>query len=177
MRAAWMAAALLAGCASPDPDLYTLAAVDGQPQPGGPAAVALRDVSVAKYLDRDHIVRSSEDYRVEVQSNDWWGEPLPNMIGRVLAAELAQRLPGTGVFAEGGAISPADAARVSVNIVRLDADPSGAVVLEAQVAAPRSVRSVRFVVPPPGPDLRSEVAAMSTALGQLADAMAGMLRG
>lgn len=176
-----LASALLAGCASPDPNLYTLAPIDGTPFARGPRAVTLRDVSVAKYLDRDHIVRSSEDYRVDVQSNDWWGEPLPGMIGRVLASELAQRLPGTGVFNEAGAISagssPGRDGRVEVNVLRLDADPSGAVVLEAQVAVsqPPATRSVRFVVPPSGPDLRAEVAAMSQAVGRLADVVAGML--
>jgi uncharacterized lipoprotein YmbA len=182
MRGSWLAAAalaLLAGCASPDPNLYALAAVDGAAAPGGPRAALLRDVSVAKYLDREHIVRSSEDYRVEVQGNDWWSEPLPGMIGRVLSAELSQRLPGTGVFAEAGAISPGSDSVVSVNVLRLDADPSGSVVLEAQVAVslPPGTREVRFVVPPAGPDLRSEVAAMSTAVGRLADVIADMLRG
>jgi uncharacterized lipoprotein YmbA len=43
-------------------------------------------------------VRSSEDFRLDVSGNDWWGEPLDAMMGRVLTQELTQRLPGSTVF-------------------------------------------------------------------------------
>jgi hypothetical protein len=58
------------------------------------------------------------------------------------------------------------------------------VILAAQVAVTfskarrtPSTRSVRFTAQPPSPDVRGEIAAMSAALGQLADTIAGMLRG
>jgi hypothetical protein len=176
--------AALASCASPNPVLYTLAPVPGTVQAGGPKVVVLREIGLARYLERSQIVRSSEGYQLEVEANNWWGEPLGAMIGRVLAEELAQRLPGTSVFGEGGAIAGEADATVEINIQRLDADRAGTVILAAQVAVtfsnPRrtpSTRSVRFTAQPPSPDLRGEVAAMSTALGQLADTVAGMLRG
>lgn len=57
-------------------------------------------------------------------------------------------------------------------------------VLLAQVAVGQNrgrradrTRSFRFAVPLAGPDTRSAVAAMGAALGQLADAIAAMLRG
>jgi uncharacterized lipoprotein YmbA len=144
----------------------------------------LREIGLARYLERSQIVRSSEGYQLEVEANNWWGEPLGAMIGRVLAEELAQRLPGTSVFGENGAIAGDADATVEVNIQRMDADRAGTVILAAQIAVafskPRrtpSTRSVRFTAQPPSPDLRGEVAAMSTALGQLADTVAGMLRG
>ena len=55
------------------------------------------------------------------------------MIGRVLAAEIDQRLPGTNVFGESGAIEVTPDAAVTVNISPFDLDDSGAVVLTAQV--------------------------------------------
>ena len=170
--------AALAGCASPDPNLYRLDTVAGTPRSGGPATVLVRDVSLAKYLDRQHIVRSASGTLLDVRANDWWAAPLPGMVGRTLAADLDQRLPGTMVYSESGAIQPEGGSRVDVNIDRLDADPSGAVVLAAQVATtrPAGTRSVRLTVPPGGPDLRSEVAAMSAAVGELADVVATMLR-
>lgn len=177
-------AATLAGCASPNPRLYTLATVPGAPQPGGPRIVVLRTVGLARYLERPEIVVSSEQYRLNVAANDWWGEPLGAMLGRTLIAELQQRLPGTGVFGETGAIAVDPDARAEVNVQRLDADATGTVVLDAQIAVsfaarPSDIRTrmLHFTVPPPLPGITGHVAAASLAIGQLADALAAMLRG
>src|SRR5689334_3896508 len=117
--------ALLPACASPNPTLYTLAPVKGVSQPGGPPVVTLRTVALARYLERPQIVRSSENYQLDVAANDWWGEPLGAMVSRVLAAALAQRLPGSSVFGEAGAISVQADATAEVNLQRLDADAAG----------------------------------------------------
>src|ERR1700747_2710694 len=85
--------AALAACSSPTPVLYTNAPVSGAVQSGGPKVVALQQISLARYLERSQIVRSSENYRLDVMSNDWWGEPLSAMLSRVLTEELWQRLP------------------------------------------------------------------------------------
>ncbi|GAN76481.1 PqiC family protein [Acidisphaera rubrifaciens] len=180
-RTLLLAAALLpAACASPDPRLYTLRAVPGPTLTGGPRAITLRQVSLARYLERPQIVRSSEDYRLDVQANDWWGEPLAAMVGRVLGEDLTQRLPGTQVFNEAGAISPDSDARIEVNVLRLDADASGAVVLNAQVAiagptGEPTAHEVRLTVRPTDGTLESQVAATSQAVGQLADAIAAQV--
>ena len=102
-----MAAGGAAGgsCASPNPSLYTLAVVPGPTHPGAPRRIELREIALAHYLERSQIVRSSEDYRLDVLGNDWWGEPLDSMLSRVLVQELSQRLPGSTVFAENGAIT------------------------------------------------------------------------
>ena len=176
--------AALAGCASPNPDLYTISVVPGTPQPGGPKLVVVREIGLARYLERSQIVRSSEDYRLNVRSNDWWGEPLGSMLGRILAEELSQRLPGTNVFSESGAITSDADSVVELNVQRMDAGSDGVLVLAAQVAV-RQLRgrradrtqTFRLSVPLAGPDTRSAVAAMSTAVGQLADGIAAMLRG
>lgn len=179
---------LLAACASPSPALYTLQPVNGTASGGAPAVIQLRQVGIAQYLDRNTIVRSIDAYRVAVYDNDWWSEPLAGMLGRVLAAELSQRLPGSTVTLENAAVSiPAEIA-VQVQISRFDVDPAGALVLEAQVAlvpqgAARAARrpagplarSLRFQEPA-GKGAADQVAAASRALGQLADAIAGMLR-
>jgi uncharacterized lipoprotein YmbA len=183
-RALLASLAALVGCASPNPDLYTITVVPGTAQPGGPKLVVLHDIGLARYLERSQIVRSSENYRLNVQANDWWGEPLGSMLARVLVEELSQRLPGTSIFAEAGAIAPTADAVLEVNIQRMDAGSDGVLVLATQVAVsqPRGrrndrTRTVRLTVPIAGPDTRSAVAAMSTAVGQLADAIAAMLRG
>jgi uncharacterized protein len=176
-------AALLGSCASPSPVLYALAPVSGSPEPGGPKVVVLRDISLAHYLERLQIVRSSESYRLDVEANNWWGESLNAMIGRVLAQNLSQRMPDSAVFGEAGAISVDADATVEINVLQFDANRGGNVILAAQIAVSHkkkrntpTTRSVRISVPPQTPDLNGEVAAMSAALGQLADAAAAMLR-
>jgi hypothetical protein len=178
-----MLAAVLTACSSPNPVLYTIAPVQGPVQPGGPKVIALQQISTAHYLERSQIVRSSENYRLDVMSNDWWGEPLSAMLSRVLTEELGQRLPQSTVIGETGAVSASPDATIELNVQRLDEDASGNVVLQAQASVSFKgrtgpvLRSFRFVVTPPGADIQGEVTAISTALGQLADGVASMLVG
>ena len=174
----WLLAGLPVACTSPNPALYTLAIVPGPTHPAAPPRIELREIALAHYLERSQIVRSSEDFRLDVLGNDWWGEPLDTMLSRVLVQELSQRLPGSAVFAENGAITATPDATVEVNVQRLDEDRSGALILVAQVAVTGRVtvtRNLRFAVPPPSSATAGLVSAMSTALGNLADAIAAML--
>jgi len=99
----WLTA--LAACSSPNPVLYTIAPVQGPVQTSGPKVVALQQISLARYLERSQIVRSSENYRLDVMSNDWWGEPLGAMLSRCVIEELGQRLPQSVVIGESGAVT------------------------------------------------------------------------
>jgi hypothetical protein len=181
--AALALAAVLVACSSPSPVLYTIAPVQGPVQPGGPKVIVLQQISTAHYLERSQIVRSSENYRLDVMSNDWWGEPLAAMLSRVLTEELGQRLPQSTVIGETGAVSASPDATIELNVQRLDEDASGNVVLQAQASVnfkgrPGPVlRSFRFVVTPPAAGIQGEVTAISTALGQLADGIASVLVG
>jgi uncharacterized lipoprotein YmbA len=175
-------AALPVGCASPTPVLYTLDAVPGPVLSRGPKIVVLKDVGLAPYLDRKQIVRSSSNYHIDVESNNWWGETFTAMIGRVLTAEIDQRLPGTNVFGESGAVDVTPDATVAVSIARFDVDDNGAVILTTQIGVTfangrrRDVSSgLSFTVPTHSPGISGQVIAMSTALGELADALAGSL--
>jgi uncharacterized protein len=173
--------AMLAGCGSPDPVLYTIASEAGTVETGGPRVVLVQGISIARYLDRSQIVRSSDDFRLDVMSNDWWGEPLAAMLNRVLVAELSQRLPQSTVIADTGAVSARPDVTVEVDIERLDEDARGSLVLQAQAAVRATGRkqpvlqSFRFVVPPPAPGVPGEVAAISSAVGHLADGIAPLL--
>jgi uncharacterized protein len=174
-------ATVIASCSSPSPVLYTIAPVPGVVQTGGPKVVALQQVAMARYLERSQIVRSSENYRLDVMSNDWWGEPLSAMLSRVLIEELGQRLPQSTVLGESGAVTASPDATIELNLQRLDEDASGNLVLQAQASASfkgRSapiLRNFRFVVTPPAPGIQGEVTAISSAVGQLADGLASML--
>lgn len=181
LLAALQGAALLAGCASPPPNLYTISPVPGATVAAAPKVILLRDIGLARYLDRLQIVRSSESYRLDVMANDWWGESLSAMIGRVLVEELSQRLPGGTVYAEAGAVTTRPDLTVELNIQRLDEDRAGSVVLLAQIDVHvtgqpgSSARSFRAAVPVAGRGTAAEVVAISTALGRLADELAAML--
>ena len=171
-------AALPAACASPNPSLYVLASVPGAIRTGAPRVVRLRAIALPRYLERSQIVRSSEGYRMDVLSNEWWGEPLDSLMSRILVQELNQRLPGATVYGDSGAISTLPDATVEINLQRLDLDRDGAVLLAAQIAvdAKRTVsRGVALTVRPADGTTQALVAAMSTAVAQLADTVAGML--
>jgi uncharacterized protein len=171
-------AALPAACSSPNPNLYVLAAVPGATYTGAPRIITVRAIAIAHYLERSQIVRSSEGYRMDVLSNEWWGEPLDAMLSRILVQELNQRLTGSTVYGDNGAISTPPDATVEINLQRLDLDRNGDLLLAAQVAVDgkRTVsRGVAFTVRPADATTRALVAAMSAATAQLADAIAVML--
>ncbi len=174
----------LAGCASAEPAYFTLAPVPGATARGGPKLVELQRPGLAGYLDRPGIVRADSAYQLRVAGTERWGEPLGDLIARILSEDLNQRLPGTSVFTTAGSISAQPDARIELDVQRFDAGASGEVVLLAQVAVSRgrngagaATRTVRQTMRPAGPATRDLVAAMSTVLGGLADTVAGMLRG
>jgi uncharacterized protein len=173
---------LAAACSSPEPVLYTLQVRPGPAIGGGPKVVEVRDIGLAGYLDRREVVRTSQGYRLGVMSNDWWGEALGPMLGRVIVLGLSQRLPGTTVFAESGAISADPNAIVAVNIQRLDVGASGMLdlVAQANVEFNRPTRSASqsFNISKPlaVPGTAGQVAASSEAMAELVDGLAAMLR-
>src|SRR5215213_5169068 len=166
--------ALGACSASPNPNLYTIAPVSGAERGNAPKLISLRQVVVARYLERSQIVRSSDGYRLDVMANDWWGEPLGSMLDRILVQELSQRLPQSTVFSESSAIATSPDATVEATIQRLDRNSEGAVVLQAQLGVSMRrrtapvLRSFRTQVALPTPDMSGQVATSSTAVGQLA---------
>jgi uncharacterized lipoprotein YmbA len=173
--------AALAACSSPSPKLYTVAPVQGAVHSGAPKVILLQQISLARYLERSQIVRSSENYQLDVLQNDWWGEPLGAMLSRVLVDELSQRLPQSAVISENGAVtSPADAT-IELNVRRLDEDAAGTLVLDAQAAVAfkgrqaATLQSFRLTAVPQAPGVPFEVAAISTVVGQLADGLVAML--
>ena len=115
---------------------------------------------------------------MDVLANEWWGEPLDTMVGRVLVQELNQRLPGSTVYGESGAISTRSDATVEINLQRLDLDRQNEVILAAQIAVDGRVsaaRGVSFTVRPADATTPALVAAMSEAIARLADTITAML--
>ena len=176
---------LLAACqSSPTPTLYTLGPVPGPVLTGGARTVVVREIGNARYLERPNVVRSSEGYQLDVMPNDLWGEPVGSMITRTFVQELAQRLQGSTVLAETGAIGISPDVLVEVNVLRFDSDHNNTVVLNAQYGVTRPgsgkppiARAADIHAPMPSPATPGQVAAMSDALGQLADQVARLVVG
>jgi uncharacterized protein len=172
---------ILASCGSANPKLYTIAPVPGPVFSSGPKVIALRDIGLPRYLVRSEIVRSSENYRIDVMVNDWWGEPLDAMLGRILVQELGDRLPHSTVYRSSGVISGTPDASVELEVQRLDLDANGQLVFIAQAAisfsphAQLARRNFRILVAPPSTDVTGQVAATSKAVGEMADGIAEML--
>lgn len=171
-------------CVSPNPTLFTLAAVPGTPQPIAARSLELRQVGIAGYLDRPEIVRAEAGFELQLAHNERWAEPTGGMIERVFTEDLVQRLPGTSVFSESGAISTQPDLVLEVDVQSMDADASGEVVLLAQLAVrhesggqPAHAETVRLTATPASPGTQDLVATESALLGQLADRVAARLGG
>ena len=167
-----------ARCSSPDPTYYTLQPEPGMVRPAAAYTIEVRRPGLAGYLDRSDIVLKDAGYKLAVNSQERWAEPLGDMIGRVLTQDLAQRLPASSIFSESGAITADPALRVEVDIDRFDAEQDGAVTLVASVAIeagathhPLRARTVTLSATPAG-GAANLAAAMSGLLGGLADRLA-----
>lgn len=172
----------LAGCSGSDPSYYTLTFQPGVARPGGPLTVEVRTPSVASYLDRDNIVRNDTGNRLKLANGASWASSLTDMISRTLVLDLSQRLPGSNVYTQGGAISTEALALVELDISRFLEDASGNAEVQATLlvhrpdSGPSASRSLHFIQRPADAGIGALVAALSMALGQVADAAADTLR-
>lgn len=172
----------LAACSSPEPDFYRLAAVPGTVRPVPRLRVELRQVALARYLDRSEIVRGGASLRLDIRSEERWAEPIGDMVTRVLAENLSQRLPQALVVPERSAMGGDPDTLAEADISRFEANGAGQVVLEGRFqvrrlggrAAERN-RQVTETVPLDGPGTEALARAMSVALGLFSDRMAEAL--
>lgn len=145
IRAAAMAYVLvivgLAGCSSPAPTFYALRADDTPGDMPGAATmdVVVGPVTVPDMVDRPQIVTRNPDKTIDMNEFARWAAPLKSDIGRVIAADLAQRLGTARVSTVDLGASTPPVWRVRVDIMRFDTVPGDSVTIEAQ-----------WVVRPPG---------------------------
>jgi len=173
---------LLASCdTTPPPRLFTLAARPATLNRPLATTIAVKRVEMAKYLDRPQIVSYRDPYELVFSEFVIWAENLSDMTTRVLVENLAQRLPQSQLFLSAGSFADTTAGMtLEISIDKFDPDPAGVVVLTAQWVAhqegqPDRIRSEQIRVTPGSKDPTGQVAAMSDALGQLADRIAAGL--
>lgn len=179
--------AVMAAACTPATRYYALSAAEPAAPLGGgslPAGVvvAVGPVDLPDYVDRPQIVVRTGPHTLEQAVFDQWGGDLNDMVPRLLADDLGQRLPGAHMvdFPAAGDV-PYDY-RVPVNISQFDVSSSG----EAVVAAHWQVRGkpgspevlVRESVARAqvkGSTYDDRVDALSRALGLVADDIAKVI--
>ncbi len=178
LPSALLALTFFAGCAtSPESKFYTLSPVEvaGQAAPANPVSIsiAIDPVTVPELVDRPQIVSRLDANRVSIDEFARWAEPLKSQISRVLAADLAQRIPGAIVSSYPQRVDD-NAYRVSVDVQSFDSSVGGITMLAViwSVRPPKrgEALSGRTVVyePVSGPGYDAMVAAHSRALASVA---------
>ncbi len=170
----------LGGCGSATTRYYTLSDVDAPalaPAATASALIGIGPVKLPDYVDRPQIVVRTGENAVEQAAFDQWGGSLDDMVPAVLVDDLAARLPGDHFVAFPQSGDLAFDYRVPVRITRFDVTTSGDAVVDArwQVRDPSGVVVVRETAARAtveGTDYTSRVAALSRALGTLADEIA-----
>ncbi len=175
---------VFAGCAtSPASNFYTLSPVQasGQSQGADPILIAIDPVTVPELVDRPQIVSGLDANRVSIDEFARWAEPLKSQISRVLAADLAQRIPGAIVSSYPQRVDE-NAYRVSVDVQSFDSSADGTAMLAViwSVRQPKREERIsgRTVVHEPvsGPGYDALVAAHSRALASVAGDVAVAVR-
>lgn len=123
----------LTGCGvSPEPDYYTLAAVPGVASPEVRMTVKIERPIIPAYLDRPDIVRQSGAYRIDIDEARRWAAPFDEMLERVLAGDLRQRLPNSSVATDEDDTPVSNGFIVVTDIENFNRTDEGAV-LDAQI--------------------------------------------
>ncbi len=177
-------ALLLAGCGSSPPSKFYVLTADPVPQRAWTAAaktVALGRVSLPGALDRPQIARRKAGNEIVFSEEERWAGPLDDMMRRVLADDLAARLPA-GVSLIESAATPPPGVTLAVEVSRFDADESGAVTLTARwetlgpTGAPLRPPSESTIVEPGSGKDAAVATTMSRAVAALAARIAAGLR-
>jgi uncharacterized lipoprotein YmbA len=186
--AAVMLAGVLTACGSSPPSHYYELSAEPDPAPVAQAGyptrtVAIGEVKLPGALDRPQIARQIGPNQLEYAESDRWAGPLDDMVRRVLAADLRPLLPAGTALVASDSSAPAGLT-VAVEVSRFDADKAGRVMLDAtwetldkNAKVTGAPRAANIVEPASGSDAAAVAAAMSRALGRLADTIAAGIAG
>jgi uncharacterized protein len=179
---------LLAGCSgSPPTQFYTLDPVSAAvPAPTSTPTrshrpIVIGQVQLPPTLDRLSLVTRTGPDQLAVSDENRWAAPLDDIVRRTLAADLAARLPPGSVLAPGDPVPSSGARTLTVDVQDFIPDQRH-VTLNARWTLlagtpPRPVLTKREMIDmtAASPTTAAEVAAMSRALGTLADRIAAHL--
>ncbi|MBV8092244.1 MAG: membrane integrity-associated transporter subunit PqiC [Acetobacteraceae bacterium] len=167
----------LAACRSPPTHFYLLDATpSSQRWTASGKPIEINHIVIPAVLDRNSLVVRSGPNELKVSDADRWAAPLDDMTQRVLAADLRDRLPPSLILQPGDPTPSSGARQLTVVIRQFMGDTAGVVRLNAdwslvagQPSQPVQRRSEAITVQARSAEAPDLVAAMSQAVGQLAD--------
>ena len=141
--------------------------------------IEVGDVPVPPIVDRNGVVVSAGDDRLDVSAEDQWGAPLGQLIQQALTEDLTSRLPPGSVLQPGTVAPPSGVRVLTLDISDFVGDTDGHVTLAADWALVVGGTStvirrghVRIHTQAASGNVDAIVPAMSQALGRLADHLA-----
>ena len=181
-----VAAAGLAGCASPQEHYYSLMP-DVPHAARDPAAPPLRTVAVAavtvpEAVNRPQLVIGAGDHQRALLEQERWIEPVAEDLQRAIAQHLSTQLAGTSVLIGGERGADAAAFQVFVQVRRLEMNPGAGARLDAhwlilgKGAQPVREEDFSASVAAGAPGYPALVRAQSAAVGSLAAQIADALQ-
>ena len=186
----WLAIAalvtpLLVGCASsPDARLYILTAdATGQIANWGDTGpkVLIGPINVPEHLKRTEIVFRAPGNRVTINEYDRWAESVDNNISEVISKNLSNLLGSSSVYTDDSDFLTRPDITIRIDVNSFGLMENSQVVLQASweieddKTGASKLFSERFEVDPRGGDVTSIVAAMSKAVEQFSNTLAGEL--
>ena len=184
---ATVAAMLLHGCASSPPTQYvTLSSVPAEAPPTARPMQAMKPVQltalhIPQELDRPELATQPAPNRIEISETERWAAPLAPLMRLTLARDLETRLPD-GAFVFPDSPAPKDARSLVVTVIDLDLPATGELTLHAAwTLVSRNPEHVEFTqratlrAPIQDADAAAKAAALSHALGDLADRIAASI--
>lgn len=181
---ALIVATVLGGCASSPPTQFIALSVTGATSKEHTSAktpIAVGRVDLPAALDRPALVRWIDNNRLNIDGIIQWAGPLDRMVRRTLTLDLANRLPQGEVMLPGQP-RPANLRVLVVSFERFSAGPDNTVVLTAGWSLVDShsakvllKRRASLSVTARSSTGGAVAAAMSQALGKLADEMASTM--
>jgi uncharacterized protein len=176
----------LAACASKPTQFHTLdPAPPANAAAGGSMAlpIQLDSVTLPPELDRPELVRRSGPGSLDIADTDRWAGPLDQIARKVLATDLAERLPAGATVLPDDPAPPPKRRGLDVEIERFEGDLGGGVtliahwtLLDGSTEHTALHREEHIDIPAASADIGGTVAGMSRALGVLADRIAAAAR-
>ncbi|PFH07998.1 hypothetical protein BCF11_0348 [Collimonas sp. PA-H2] len=127
-----LVAAILAGCASPEPRYYTLArgpAIDAASAPTvirskEPVLIEVLPIHVPEALNRSNLLLDKGGGRLSLMELDRWSAPLPDELRDALSQRLQASLGAIDIYHQGKS-GETPLYRVTVEVMRMNAELGG----------------------------------------------------
>lgn len=164
---------LLASCKSREPDYYTLFAVNGTPVKAGKLTIKVQRPGLDRALDRPQLARQDKNLEMKYDTNALWSEPLDRMVERVVADDLAARLPASAVITESGRIEVHPDYQVEMEIRQFGIDYQNQAVIRAVLLVHKPGQDAKphplDIIRPASIPARPESVTLSYLLADVAD--------